>query len=167
MHDDRQPDAAEEAASRAINLFSDEGDQFEVCQSHHLLGEIYCAKGEMKKAINHFETALGIASPLNWHNEQFWIHHSLAKLFSNNNQFNNAHAHIEYAKSHTVGDPYNLGHAMELQARLWRRERKLEEAKSEALCAAGLFEKLGATKELERCRAILRKIEGDRRARGT
>ena len=166
LHDDRQPDAAEEAASRAINLFSDEGDQFEVCQSHHLLGEIYCAKGEMKKAINHFETALGIASPLNWHNEQFWIHHSLAKLFSNNDQFNNAHAHIEYAKSHTVGDPYNLGHAMELQARLWRRERKLEEAKSEALCAAGLFEKLGATKELERCRAILRKIEGDRRARG-
>jgi len=35
----------------------------------------------------------------------------------------------------------------------------MEEAKSEALRAADVFERLGAAKTLERCRGLLRKIE--------
>ena len=159
LHDDNQLDAAEEATSRAINLLSDKGDQFTVCQSHRLLGDIYRAKGETEKAINHHKTALGIASPFNWHYEQFWIHYDLANIFSNDNRFGDAQTHIEHAKSRTINDPYYLGCAMELQARIWQKEHKFEEAKSEALRAADVFEKLGATKGLESCREILRGIE--------
>ena len=159
LYEDRQLDAAEEAASRAINLFLDEGNQFDVCSSHRLLGNIYRDKGETEKAINHFETALGIASPLNWHGQQFWIHHSLAQLFLNENQFDAAHAHVEHAKSHTINDPYNLGCAMRQRARILYKECKFGEAQSEALRAADVFEKFGAARDLEVCRELLRYIE--------
>ena len=158
-HADDQLDAAEEAASRAINLFLDEGDQFGVCDSHRLLGDIYLAEGETEKAINHFETALGIASPLNWHDQQFWIHYSLAWLFSNERQFDAAHAHIEHTKLHATNDPYNLGRAMVLQAKFWYEQRMLKEAKSAALRATNIFETLGAVKDVEGCRALLHLIE--------
>ena len=165
LYDDDQLDAAEEAASRAINILLDEGDQFEVCKSQHLLGNIYHNKGETEKAINHFETALGIASPRNWHDQQFWIHLSLAWLFFEDNFDGNrldvAHAHVEHAKSHATNDPYNLGRAMELRARILYEESKFEEAESEVLRAADVFEKLGATKDSERCRE-LRDIEAER-----
>jgi hypothetical protein len=71
-----------------------------------------------------------------------------------------AHTHIEHAKLHAVNDPYDLGSAMELQARVWDKQGRLEEAKSEALCAVGVFEKLGAVKKLGDCRKFLQDIEG-------
>ena len=40
LYDDKQLDAAEEAALRAIDLFSDEGDQFLVCECYHILGNV-------------------------------------------------------------------------------------------------------------------------------
>ena len=159
LHADNQLDPAEEAASQAINLLPDKGGQFDICQSHRLLGNIYCAKGETEKAIAHYETALGIASPCNWHIERFWIHFSLAVLFRNTNRLDDAHVHVEHAKSHAINDPYNLGRMMQLRAEIWQKEHKFEEAKSEVLCAADVFEKLGATRDLEVCREILRDIE--------
>ena len=159
LHEDKQLDAAEEAASRAINLFLDEGDQFWVGRSHRLLGNIYHSKGETEKAINHFETALGIASPLNWHSEQFWIHFSLAWLFFNEHRLDAAHAHVKHAKSHTVNDLCNLGRTMLLWARILYKECKFGEAQSKALCAADVFEKFGAAMDLEDCRELLRDIE--------
>ena len=68
---DNQLDAAEEAASKSIDLLLDGGGQFMVCQGYRLLGDIYHSKGEMEKAINQLETAFGIASSFNWDNEQF------------------------------------------------------------------------------------------------
>jgi len=44
---------------------------------------------------------------------------------------------------------------------LWYEQNRLEEARSEALCAVDMFEKLGAAGDLERCRALLRRIEGE------
>ena len=73
--------------------------------------------------------------------------------------FDEAHAHIGLAKSHTINNPYRLGRAMMLQARFWYKERRLEEAKSEVLRAVGVFEKLGATRKLEERSNLLRKIE--------
>ena len=159
LHDDNQLDAAEEAASRAINLFSDTGNQFQICRSHRLLGEICHSKGEIEIAINHFKTALRIASSLNWHDGQFWNHYSLAELFSKQGNFSDAQIHIEHAKSHTVNGTYNLGHAMELQAEIWYKQHRLKEAKLEALGTIEVFEKLGAMKDLESCRKILQNIE--------
>ena len=156
-----QLDTAEEAALRAINLSNIEGDQFSVCNCYHLLGNIYCDKGEMEKAINHYETALGIASSFNWREPLFWINYSLALLFFGEKRSYDAQAHIERAKPHAINSPYNLGCAMELQAWFWFQERKLEEAKSNALCAIDVYERLGAAKDVESCRAILRKIENE------
>ena len=159
LYDDKQLDAAEEAASRAMNLLSDKNEQFMVCECHRLLGNIYHSKGWAEKAIGHFEAALGIATPFNWHSQLFWTHYSLAQLFFAQQRFNDAHAHIERAKLHVVNNTNRLGRAMELEARFWYNQRRFQEAKSAALRAADVFEKLGNTEQLTVCRTTLRNIE--------
>ena len=109
--------------------------------------------------INHYEKAIGIASTFKWLHSLFGINYYLAGLFLSEKRFEDAHAHLERAKSHAINAPYNLGCAMELQARIWYEEGRLEEAKSQALLAASVFEKMGAVKEVEICRSILRDIE--------
>ena len=159
LYNDNQLDAAEEAASKAINLYSNEGDQFLVCRCHRILGNIYFSKGEVEAAINHLWTALRIASSFNWHNQLFWGHYSLAQVFYNQNMFNDAHTHIEYTKLHVINDTYNLGCVMELQAGLLYTQSRFKEAKFEALGAVDVFEKLGAMKELDVCKAVLCQVE--------
>ena len=156
---DKQLEAAEEAGSRAIELFLDQGRGYWVCGSHRLLGRIYQSKGEIGKAVEHFEAAIGIASPFNWHRDLFWIHFSLAELFLNKGEFDNAQSHVEEAKPHTVDDAYSLGRVIHLQAQVLYRQGRFEEAKAEILCALETFEKLGATADLSSSRSILRKIE--------
>ena len=159
LYDDGQLDAAEEAASQVIELLSDEDDKFPVCECYRLLGNVCRSRGEAEKAIEHLETALGIASTFNWHDQQFWNHYSLTQVSLGQNKFDDAHAHIERAKPCAINDQYDLGRAMELQARVWYKERRFEEATSEALYAASIFEKIGAAKEVEGCTAILRDVE--------
>ena len=48
---------------------------------------------------------------------------------------------------------------MEKQARFWYRQCRFEEAKSEALRAAGVYERFGAARDLESCRSLLEAIE--------
>ena len=67
-------------------------------------------------------------------------------MFFGENRFDDAHAHVERAKSHATNRPYNFGRAMELQAWFWYKRHMLEEAKSEALLATNVFEKIGAAK---------------------
>ena len=50
---------------------------------------------------------------------------------------------------------------MQQQARFWYRQRRLEEAKSEALRVADVYERIGATTDLESCENLLRDIEGE------
>jgi tetratricopeptide (TPR) repeat protein len=158
---DGQPKGAEEAASRSINLIPD-NNQFEVCQGHHILGDVCYFKGEMERATNHYEAALMIASSFNWHGEQHWILTSLARLFCDQGRFNDAHAYIGCAKLHVV-NAYDLGHTMEMQARIWCMQGKLKEAKAEILCAINVFMKLGAAKNLEDCRKFLQLVEKETR----
>ena len=159
LQSDKQLDAAKEAASRAIDLLSEIDDQFLLCRSHYALGDIYRSKGETGKAIHHFEVALGIASSFGWYNQLFWINYSLACLFVDGGRFDDAQAHVDRAKSHAVDDTYTLGRAMHLQACVWYYQHRLEEARSEALRAADIYERLGATVDLEHCRTLLRFIE--------
>ena len=158
LYEDKQFDAAEEAALRAID-FLDQDDKYSVCECYRFLGRIHYSKGETEKAIKHFETSLGIASPFNWHNLLFWTNCCLAEVFFDQNRFDDAHSHVERAKSHVIDDPYLLGRAMKLQAGFWYEERRFEEAKSEALCAADVYEGIGATRDVEGCNVILRNIE--------
>ena len=159
LRGDGQLDAAEEAAFRAINLLQKKGNELAATQCHRLLGDIYRSKGDAGMAIKHFETALGITSPFNWHAEKFWIHYSLADTFFSEKRFDDAHGHIGRAKLHATNNPYYLGRAMELRAGFWYKERRFEEAKSEALCAIDTYKQVGATNDMEGCRKLLRDIE--------
>ena len=158
LYADKQLDAAEEAASRSIKLLPD-NKQFEVGKCHRILGDVCRSKGEIEKAIIHFEAALQIASSFNWHHEQFSVLYSLAVLFRGQGRFDDAYAHVERSKPHAINDAYIMGYAMELQAQICYQQGRLGEAKSEALSAADVFEKHGATRKLERCRELLRDIE--------
>ena len=159
LHADNQLDAAETAVSRAINYFQDEDDHHQVHYCHSVLGDIHRSKGETEEAIDHYETALKIASTYNWQDAQSSNHYDLGVLFRNQGRFDDAHAHLEQAKSHTTSDAEYVGHAMELQAEMWCSERKFQEARSEVLQAIALYERIGVTTDVERCRAILQNIE--------
>jgi len=158
LQEDGQLDAAEETAFRTINLLSEKGDQYQLCQSHRLLGIIYRSKGEIEKAIHHFEAALGIASSLDWRDVLYWVHYGLAGLFRDEDRFEDANAHIDHAKSFVGNNAYSLGRVMELQAEVWYHQGKLEEAKSEALQATDVYEKLGAVRDVEDCSKLLQRI---------
>jgi len=152
---DNQLDSAEEAASEAINLLPDEGNLFEVCLCKHVLGDIYHYKGKTEMATSCLMAALGIASSFNWHTQQFGIYISLVQLFFDQGRFGDAYIHIEHAKSHVVNDMYNLGCVTRLQAQILYHQHRLEEAKTEALHALSMFEKLGAMKDMEECRTLI------------
>ncbi|KAF9790833.1 hypothetical protein BJ322DRAFT_1104480 [Thelephora terrestris] len=153
LHDDKQLDEARDAASRAIAL-SEKGQELETFRSHHILGAIYSSEGERKKAIHHYEVALGIASPFKWHTPMFWIHHSMANLFCDEGTFDDAQAHITQAKLHAADDTYCLGRAMEVQARILYRQKWLADAIPEAACAIETLERLGAVAGFDASRAL-------------
>ena len=155
---DDQLDAAEDAVSRKMDLLPEKGEEFRVCQSHHLLGDIYSIKGEKEKAVHHLETALRIASPFDWEDQLFWIHRSMALLFIDGDEFDNANTHVEQAKSHAADHAHSLGLGTELQAKIWYCQGRLEDARSEAWRALEIYERLGAVK-VEDCRELLQRIE--------
>ena len=157
--EDKQLDAAENAASRAINLTTEKGQEFFVCHLHRILGKICEFKGDKKKAIHHFKTAIQIASPFNFHDPLFWAHYGLTLLFLEGGEFDDASTHIELAKSNAFDDTLELGLVVHLQAKLWYQQRRLEEAKSEALRALEIYEKLGAARDTKICRDLLQLVE--------
>jgi len=159
LYEDSQLDAAEKAASHAIDLIPKNGDQFPVCESHRVLGHIYRSRRKTRKAIHHYETALGVASSFNWDTQLFWNHHSLAEVFFDEYRFDDAYIHIGRAKSHAANNAYYLGRATKLQATFLYRQRRFEEARSEALRAADVYEKIRAAKDVENCRELLRNID--------
>ena len=154
----KQLDAAEAIASRAINLATETGQELHVSRLHRALGKIFQSKRENTKAIHHFETAIEIASRFDWHHDLFWYHFGLAALFHDEDKFDKASTHIEQAKSYAANDAYKLGRAMELQAGVWYRQLRPEEAKFEALRALEIYEKLGAAKDADSCKRLLRKV---------
>jgi len=159
LHRNKQLDAAEETVSRAIDLLPEEGEELLTSQCHRILGEIYRSKGNTAKAVSHLEIALGIASPLNWSEELFWVHSSLARLYLAQGRADDAHTHIEHFKSYPVVNVYHLGFAVFLQAHRLYLQRRLEEAKLEALRAVDMFEKFELPVWLGDCRGLLRDIE--------
>ena len=155
LYEDNQLDAAEEAAFRAISLLPESGQEFLVSEACRTLGNIYKSKGETTMAIHYFEAALGVAPPSSEDDRLFWIYRSLARLFLDEGRFDDAHAHIERAKSYTIYNTENLVLAMELQAVIWYTQGKLEEARSEALPALDFYEEVGFAWGAEACGAFL------------
>jgi len=159
LYGDEQLDAAKEAASRAIDLFPAKGRESQVCNCHRVLGNIYRSKGEIEKAVHHYETALKIASSFCLDALLFWVNYDLAWLFSDQGRFDDANAHIERAKPHTGNSAYYLAIVMDIQAQVWYQQDRFEEARSEALRAVDGFEKLGATGDANNTNNFLREIE--------
>ena len=52
LADDNQLDAAEEAASRVMELLPEKGEEFRVCQAHRTLGNVYSSKCKKEEAIH-------------------------------------------------------------------------------------------------------------------
>jgi tetratricopeptide (TPR) repeat protein len=159
LYDDGQLDASENAASRAIDLLPEKGQEFRLCRLHRTRGAVHRSRGEREKAIHHFKTALEIASPFNWPDELFWNHHALADLFRKEGEFDAANTHIKQAKSSVAHSAYKLGHAMKMQADIWHQQLRFEDAKSEALLALAIYEKLGAAEDARRCRVLLEEVD--------
>ena len=166
LHDDKQLDAAEKAASRAIELLPEKGEQSRHCEGHRVLGHISHSKGETEKAIHHFEVALEIATSLNITHNLFWVHFALAEVFSGDGGFEDAHAHIDRAKSHAAGWTYDLACVLQSQAELWYKQHRFGEAKCEAMQALDLFERLGAAGDAEGIRWFIGQIDRDTRGNG-
>ena len=156
--DDGKFDAAEAAISEAINLIPTNGQDHLACVSYRVLGDVYRMKGEKEKAIHHFEMALEIASPFDWHDELFWNHLLLAVLFRSWGEFDESNVHIGHARSHVAHNAYSLGLVTEKQAEVWQQQQRLEDAMSEALRALEIFERLGAAGDAERCGDFIRSL---------
>ena len=156
---DQQLDAAEEVITRSFNTLLEKVPEFFLCESHRLLGDISCSKGEREKAIHHYNVAIRIASSSNWDDQLFWSYYSLTNLFRAEDEFDKAHTHIKQAKQHALYHKYFLGRAMVAHAWIWYRQGRFEDAASEASCAIEIYEVLGAAKDLEGCRGFLRDIE--------
>jgi tetratricopeptide (TPR) repeat protein len=167
LFDDHQLTAAEDTASRAIDLVPEKGQEVVRCQLHRILGQIYRSKGKKEEAIHHLETAIKVASPFNWHEELCWIYYALAQLFLKEKEFDNANARLEQARSHTFDRPYRLGRVMHLQAIVLYRQGRLEDAKSEALHALEIFEQLGVATDAGICGDLLQEVEQSLRSRAT
>ena len=156
---DGQLDAAEEAASGAIKILPEKGEEWQVCESHDILGRIYHSKGEKEKSIHHFETALITATSFGWSDYLCWIHHGLAELFLDEGDFDKAHVHIEQAASNAVNNSHYLGRAILLRARIYYQQHRLKDSASEALRALKIFEGLEVQESAEKCKVLLRDIE--------
>ena len=157
----QRPNAAKDAASRAIDLITEKRQEYLLSLLHRILGRIFHSKGEKEEAIHHFETALGIAFPFNWHDTLFWTHYCLAKLFDDEDEWEDASAHMGRAKSHAVDGAmqYELGRATRMQATILYQQLRLEDAKSEALLSLEIFEKLGAVEAAKNSKNLLELIE--------
>ena len=166
LHWDKQLNAAEEAASRAIKLLPEKGQEYRVCQYHRILGLIYRQKGRREEAIRHLETAIRIASHFNWNNQSFWNRYYLALLFIDENCFDDAHAQIGLARPCGVDNAYLLGRAFGLQAAIFYYQHRFPDATSQALHALEIYRKLGALGDVEDCERLLRDIEERRSASG-
>ena len=70
--------------------------------------------------------------------------------------------HIEQAKKCAADNRHSLGRMKEMHAKIWCRQRRSDEAISETLQAAEIYIEVGAAKNMEDIRDLLRVIEGAR-----
>ena len=116
------------------------------------------SKGDKEKALEDDELRLRIASSYDLRVRAFWIHLSLAELFSKERRFDEANSHITWAKRQATNGVYNLASAMWLQARIWSDQDRFEEVEHDVSRAIDASERLVAVTELEGCREFLNEL---------
>ena len=105
-----QVDAAEEAASRVLQLLPEKGEEHLACQVHIILVGIYRVKREEEKSFHHIETALEIATRFDWEDQLFWAHYFLTALYFSQEKFDDSIAHAEQAKAHAIDNAPGMAH---------------------------------------------------------
>ena len=158
LHQNEQSDAAEEAASRALDL-SENSNQRLLCRSHELLATIHRSRGNRERAIHHLEASLRIASLLNLSHQVSGAHFTLASLYLDEGKLNDAYTHVEHAKSHAEDNILTLSGVLLLSTDILYNQNRPEEAKLEALRALDILEKVGATDTAETVRRLLEEVE--------
>ena len=153
LYNDDQLEAAKDTALRLIDLLPEKGEEYLLCKSHRVLAMTYDSLKEKDKAMDHFEVALRIATPFGWQ-ELFSIHYNMAGMFLIEDKFDDANAHIERARPHTLDHAYLQGLAMDMQARIWYGQGRLDDARCEALRAVETFEELGGAQAVENGRGL-------------
>ena len=151
--------AAEDTVLSAFDFLTENGQDHLLWKSHCILGGVDYHRGERGKAVDHFQTALGIVHRSNWPGALFEIHYAMGLFFYRQGEIDDASAHIERAKFYAAGNAHGLGHAMEMQAEIWFLQRRLEDARSEGLRAIETYEKLGAADHASGCRSFLERVE--------
>ena len=157
--EDGQADAAEEAVSNSINL-SDEPNDSDLCEYHHVIGHIRLSRGEMEAAISHHEKAIGIASSLNLQESQASIVRCLVKLLLEEGRLDDAQVHLERLKSDAANDLLSLALTTVIQVSIWRQEGRFEEAESELSRVTSMGQEIGVQADfLEYWKGFLRGVE--------
>ena len=160
LAEDNQLDAAEEAASRAIDLSSDEPTQSQICEHHHILSHTYRSRGEVEAAINHLQQAVEIAHSLDRQDRETSLLRCLVRLLLGEDRHDDAQVHLEHLKTHVAGDPYASGLIVLIQADIWCQQGRFEEAESEVSRIVSGNEKIGVSAHfLEYCREFLQEVE--------
>jgi tetratricopeptide (TPR) repeat protein len=146
-------DAAGEIASRAIPFLKND-EQYNLCEVHTLLGRVYGFKRNPKKAIEHFMVSLAITSSRGWHSQTALVHSFLGVVLSDAGMFDDAGTHLELARSHAVNNQLESVHTIKLQAYIWFKQHRFEEAESEYLRALDAYERLGDITNASECRGF-------------
>lgn len=81
--------------------------------------------------------------------QPFWIHFTLAEVVSAKDGFDDAHTHLERAKSHVLNNKYLPAHGSLAPARSYYKQD---------MFGLDTFERLGATTDAEEARRILRGV---------
>jgi len=140
---DNQVDAAEEAASRAIDLFPDGLSLSQLRVHHHILGHICCCRGDTEAAIDHYMKTTGVVRSLNSQDSQTGILPCFLGLLLDEKRLDDTQIHLEQFKSHASNNLLEQGVAMVVQAGIWYQQGKFEEARSEISRAIDAFEEIG------------------------
>ena len=153
----KQVNAAEEAASHAINLLPNEPGDSTHCEHHHILAHICESRGESEEAISHFEKALGIPSSAE---KQMKNLYCFSRLLLDEEWLCYAQACLNQIKSCDTYDPHPPSGAEIRQAYILFVQGRFEEAKFQLLHIVGENEKVGGSpKSIEECKVLLQVIE--------
>jgi len=101
LHNSGKYDAAEEAVSRAMDLFLKQGEQYPLCECHVFL-ETYIGQRPERESHRPFPGSPRYCWSFRLARRAIWNYHGLAWLFLSEARFDDAQSHIQRARPHAI-----------------------------------------------------------------